>query len=470
MTSLRDELSKDLPQLSAPKLGLVKSRLAAQSELLSQLYDGVAIDQRPRSDDYEEVKAALRRGSEGVAALPRRLLASVPFAALYDNYRAWRADQGIIDAYLRRLAGDTHRGLLRKLWTHYLLTFEHDDPATNAIARFLNGRFDKLPDRLAEFTGKYEFLGPLIGPLRMAEAALAGDELLEDLNGISVTPERLRTSALIVEILACVGRVLTTDSVRGDPVSRVRVLLANHVADVIQQAQARPELRKRAVKAFVEGFVAWQQKPERANANPEPVLSLLLEINQDPRFVPGRWRGIVDDTAISAIEAWLSRKSIEAFFRVVNDLHVDRRDMWDERKKFWLTYLPFVKKAWLIVGSDANPLARREGVEFGAFGGGAARDHCGLLMLIDDLMVLEMNKMGRAVLWKDGAVSRGVFPEMYDRDTLCDRRSIGMYVSKREEWQGSSIALSHRPPDGWQRKFAVQIQQNTSRYVRPRGL
>jgi hypothetical protein len=142
MTSLRDELSKDLPQLSAPKLGLVKSRLSTQSELLSQLYGGVAIDWRPRLDDYEEVKAALQRGSEGVTELPRRLLASVPFAALYDDNRTWRSDRGIIDAYLRRLAGDPHRGLLRNLWTHYLLTFEHDDPATIAVARFLNGHFD----------------------------------------------------------------------------------------------------------------------------------------------------------------------------------------------------------------------------------------------------------------------------------------------------------------------------------------
>src|ERR1700726_1921801 len=98
MTSLRDELGKDLPQLSAPKLGLVKSQLAAQSEQLSQFYGGVAIDHRPRSDDYEEVKAALQRGSAGVTALPRRLLACVPFAALYDDNRTWRADHSIIDA------------------------------------------------------------------------------------------------------------------------------------------------------------------------------------------------------------------------------------------------------------------------------------------------------------------------------------------------------------------------------------
>jgi EH_Signature domain len=313
------------------------------------------------------VKTALQRGSEGVTALPRRLLACVPFAALYDD-STWRADQGIIDAYLRRLGGETHRSLFRNLWTHYLLTFEHDDAATNAVARFLNRHFDKLPDPLAGFTRKYEFLNPLTGPLQMAKAALAGNELLEDLKSIGVTPERLRTSALIVAILGCVGRVLKTESVRGDPVSRVRALLAKHMTDVIQQAQGHIDLRKRAVKSFVEGFIAWQQKPERANANPEPALSLLLEINRDPRFLPGRWRGIVDETAISTVEAWLSRKTIEAFFRVVNDLHVDRRDMWDERKKFWLTYLPFVKKAWLIVGSGAIPLAQREGVQFGTFG------------------------------------------------------------------------------------------------------
>jgi hypothetical protein len=459
MTSLRDELGKDLPQLSAPKLGLVKSRLAAQSEQLSQFYGGVAIDHRPRPDDYEEVKAALQRGSEGVTALPRRLLSCLPFVALYDNNRTWQADQSIIDAYLRRLDGDTYRGLFSNLWTHYLLTFEHDDAATNAVARFLDGHFDTLPDLLAGFTRKYVFLNPLIGPLRMAEAALAGNELLEDFSSIGITPERLRTSALIVAILGSVGRVLKTDSVRGDPVSRVRILLANHVTDVIQRAPARLELRKRAVKSFVEGLVVWQQMPERVNTNPEPTLSLLLEINRDPRFVPARWRGIVDEPAISTIEAWLGRKTIEAFFRVVNDLHVDRGDMWEERKKFWLSYLPFVKKAWLIVGSGAIPHARREGVQFGKFGGGAARDHCGLLMLIDDLMVLEMNKVGRAVLWKDGAVSGGVFPEVYDENTPYDLRNITMYVSKREEWQGSSIASHINRRMGGNENFPIKFNK-----------
>src|SRR5438477_6528932 len=143
--------------------------------------------------------------------------------------------------------------------------------------------------------------------------------------------------------------------------------------------------------------------------------------------------------------------------------------MWEERRRFWLTYLPFIKKAWLIVGSAAIPLARREKVRFGTFSSGVAKDHCGLLMEVDDLMVLEMNKMGRAILWKAGAVPSGAFPAMYDENTLYDRRDIQKYVSDRQQWKGNTIGLWHTPPDRWQRKFADHIQQNTSRFVRPRG-
>jgi hypothetical protein len=44
MTSLRDELSREIPPLAAPRLGLLRSRLAAESERLGQLYGSIAAE------------------------------------------------------------------------------------------------------------------------------------------------------------------------------------------------------------------------------------------------------------------------------------------------------------------------------------------------------------------------------------------------------------------------------------------
>jgi hypothetical protein len=108
MTSLRDELSRDLPALSAPRLGLIRSRLANEVERLAQLYEG-ALDVAVHSNDYNEVKAALELGVDALNKMPRRLLYCVPFMLLHDN-DAWRANEPLVKAYLSRLERGRTKG------------------------------------------------------------------------------------------------------------------------------------------------------------------------------------------------------------------------------------------------------------------------------------------------------------------------------------------------------------------------
>jgi hypothetical protein len=325
MTSLRDEVSKKLPPLSAPGLGLVRLKLEDESERLAKLYGGVTVEVATSSSDYEETKAALERSKDALTSVPPRLLRCVPFV-LYDN-REWRQDSSIIKTYLARIEREGRWALLRTLWTKYALGFENGDPTTNAVAEFLSRHFERLPERLAQFTRKYDFLNPRNGPLSLAQATLDGQELPSDLNAIGLNIARVRSSSLIVAILECIGQVLNRTAVDADPVSQVRSMLQEQTRDIIVQAPADPELCKRATKSIVEGFVGWQQRAEKSDANPEPVLHLLLELNRDPRFNGARWHGIVADSATIEVERWLCRATIEAFFRVVNSLQVDRQDM-----------------------------------------------------------------------------------------------------------------------------------------------
>jgi hypothetical protein len=270
----------------------------------------------------------------------------------------------------------------------------------------------------------------------------------------------------MASILGSIGTVLQAGAMDAqDPIGRVGVLLEGKVENAIRDTQARDELRRRALAEFVEGFVSWQRRVDRRDRDPGPVMDLLTSVNEDPRFSPMRWRGIVAQATIDIIEGWLTRHTIEAFFRVVTRLPIQRQDMWHDRREFWMAYRDFVRRAWLIVGERGVPFAQEEKIRFGRFRGGAFADHCGLVLDFGDLCALEMNMKGRAILWRPDQVRHDRFPRVYD-DTPYDRGSITGYAANL--WSHGCIGIVHN--GHWKAKVADVIQQHTSLGIRPRGI
>lgn len=467
-TTLKGELRKEIPQLFAVGFGLRHDAVAAEAEQMEKRWGGARLDAQPRPDIFMEVKAALQAGTRGVEALPPRLLPFVPFAMLYGAHTG-RANADTVRVFLGRLH-EAGRSAPRRLWPHYLLSLEHDDAATNEIALWLKAYRDGLPTRLVDFTEKYDALDPGSTAAKMAREVLIGDGIETDFRAVGVGAERLHTAALLAEILGAIGSLLGSGVRTADAVQPVKAILPEQRKLAIDQTQAREPAKRRALGAFIEGFVAWQRRSDPEDAKPGAVLDLVLELNEDPRFDAVRWNGIVPKPATDIVEAWLTKHTIEAFFRVVNQLRIERTDMWAERRKFWMSYLPYVKRAWLIVGEQGVPFAKRERIRFGRFSGGASEGHCGLMLDFGDVRVLEMNQNGRAILWRPDDVARGEFPQVYD-ETPFDRRNFREpTVSRRERWENGCIGLVHNPPDGWQWKFADQIQQRSDRGIRPKAL
>lgn len=467
-TTLRGELRKEIPQLFAPGFGLRHDAVADEAEQMEKKWGGARIDAQPRPDVFIVVKAALQAGTRGVEELPPRLLSYVPFAMLYGAHTG-RGDADTVRAFLSRLH-EAGRSAPRRLWPHYLLSLERDDAATNEIALWLKAYRDGLPTRLADFTEKYDALDPASTPGKMAREVLVGDGIETDFQAVGVGAERLHTAALLAEILGAIGSQLRSGVRPADAVRPVKAILPEQRKLAIDQTQAREPAKRRALGAFIEGLIAWQRRSDPEDAKPGAVLDLILELNEDPRFDAVRWNGIVPKPTTDIVEAWLTKHTIEAFFRVVNQLRIERTDMWAERRKFWMSYLPYVRRAWLIVGDQGVPFAKRERIRFGRFSGGANEGHCGLILDFGDLRVLEMNMNGRAILWRPDDVAHGEFPQVYD-ETPFDRRNFREpTVSRREHWENGCIGLVHNPPDGWQWKFADQIQQRSDRGIRPKGL
>lgn len=466
-TTLKAELQKQIPQLFVPNFGLHRDAIEEQARLIEARWGGARIDPKPRPDVFAAVKGAIEAGKRGMEALSPRLLPLVPYAMLYGAH-AGRDDGNVVRAFLERLH-EAGRSAPRRLWPHYLLSIEHDDLATNELAIWLSAYRSGLPVHLQAFNEKYHALDPTSTTDRMAREVLTGGGIDTDFQQVGIGPERLHTAALLAEVLGSVGSLLSAGARPVDTVRAARAILPVQCKHAIDQTQAREPAKLRAIGACVEGLVAWQRRVDPTDSKPDAVLDFVLELNDDPRFSAVRWTGIVPKPTVGIVEDWLTKHTIEAFFRVANQLRIERGDMWSERRKFWMSYLPFVRRAWLIVGDQGISFAKRERIRFGRFSGGANAGHCGLMLDFGDLRVLEMNMNGRAILWRPGAVRQGVFPELFD-ETPFDRRDFSGAVSRNEVWLNGCIGLGHRPPGGWQHKFADQIQQRTDRGIRPKGL
>jgi hypothetical protein len=462
---LREVLQRDLPILFAVNFGVREDAIAAEAALIEQRWGIAQFDERPRPAIYDAIKAALEASGAGVEALPGRLIPLVPYAMLYGNH-VGRTDKNALYAFIKRL-GTVGRSAARRIWPHYLLSLEQNDVATNEIGAWLNRNRSYLPPRLSEFSEKYDVLQPDRAASRMAQAVISGNRVSDDIQAVGIGIEKFHASALLAEIMCSIGTILADHVQTKEVVQAVRLMLPSARRLVIDQTQARDSAKHRAIGSFVDGLVNWQRRVDRNETNVVSVLDLVLELNGDPRFDVVRWQGIVSASARSTVEEWLTKHTIEAFFRVANEIRIERADMWAERRKFWLSYLPYVRRAWLIVGDSGVAFAKREQVRFGRFSGGASEGHCGLLLDFGDLRVLEMNMNGRAILWQPSSVLRGTFPEVYD-ETPFDRGSFGDFVARTEVWQNGCIGLGHRPPDGWQNKFSKQIQQRTKLGIRPK--
>jgi len=130
--------------------------------------------------------------------------------------------------------------------------------------------------------------------------------------------------------------------------------------------------------------------------------------------------------------------------------------MWRGRREFWLSYLPYVNDAWLVVGPDAVSLAERESTGFARFGesDGTHRRHCGLLLQIRNMCVLEMNLNGRAIFWDR---SNNKMPTLRQRSY--NRRGCLDAIDGR-----SVFGIIHN--SGWQGTFRNRILQMTGINVR----
>jgi hypothetical protein len=206
-------------------------------------------------------------------------------------------------------------------------------------------------------------------------------------------------------------------------------------------------MRDEARIEMVTGIVNWAKRSSAA-ASTDIALQIVLSLAGDPRISLSRWRGIREETR-DDVEAWLTARTLENLFRVIDELKTDRPDMWKERRAFWRSYLPHIKRAYLLCAPMATAIAERLKERHGLLRSTEQR-HCGILMQIvgpqgDKLTVLEVNKNASALFWSQGSSNAPEFHgSEYHRRLMLD-------------------GCDHRKPHtvSWQEAFAQLIESET---------
>lgn len=446
--SLSAELARPLPPVPHPYRLKYKCALEVEADRITEAFGGVPHEVEAPRDFVVEVERKLKT-SHSVGGLDRRELKVVPYI-LWGANAQWRNDRAFTHAFLSAVNARWSGGL-RRIWRHYALNFDPDSPVTLEMAGWFRSQEARLPVLLQRFSATYHLFDPTSAPGVLGTRALQQDGLITDLATIGIGSALFRTSALCMTTIKATGERLPSTSRQVQVIERMRSLLDNQPKDAIAEAACEPATRAGTLRSLVDGLVAWQESFDPAGNQSDATVAFLLALNGDPRFVPERWNNKVSPRSKEGMQRWLSRKTIDAFFRVIDGLKTDRPDMWQERREFWMSYLPHVDGAWLVVGPDAAPLAEKEATGSARFekGDGTQRKHCGLLLQIRNMCVLEMNLNGRAVFW-DSSDSKmpGLFQSTYNRlkciHAINDRSVFG---------------LTHHP--GWQYNFKSRIIQMT---------
>lgn len=361
----------------------------------------------------------------------------------------WNPDVSHIQTWLRWATNEWGSRIgVNRIVMSYLRNFDPASDGTRMVADWMAPRIDQISGAFGELVRKYRLQEGKAAVDRIVQALVAGDTgFLEDTKKDVRCGVVVRGSGLLVAIVDAYGR-RCSERTTTKPESISRSLL-NLVGDHgLSGARGSETMRNSARISMVRGIVSWARRQSQEPSAVDLALKIVISLADDPRKSMAQWHGIEDDIR-EDVEAWLTARTIENLFMVIDELKTDRQDMWQARRAFWRSYLPHIKKAYLLCAYRAEPIARRLKEQYGTFQSNNAT-HCGVLMQIvgpsgDRLTVVEINNNAGALFWKGSSTSApSFFGDRYDRSSMknkCDK----------EIW--------HRA--GWQDQFAMHIESKT---------
>ena len=377
------------------------SKLAIQvvADELERRFGGAPPPLAPLPNVVEEAEKRLIAGQGDISKLDRRQCKAVPYI-LWSSPR-WSNNARLIGDYLV-WADREWRTAPRQLWRHYLLNMDSGSPATQHLGTWLQARVDKLPPALHDFSKKWSLFSPQPAIRKLADSLLGGSDFILEIENLRIGRKTLLESAFLLSVLKALGQVLQEYSQGSNIAVTLKSLLAELGETPTYKMHGPEDLRRSTLKSLVEGLIAWAER--QGSITVDQTLDLLYSLIGDPRLYPIRWKDI-DQSKRETVERWLTKVTLDAFFRVIRELLTDRDDMVEEREKFWRGFDKSITRAWLITASDGLQIARRLlGQSFGKFetGPNVQRNHLALMLQIGNYAILEMNQNGGTLFWPVG--------------------------------------------------------------------
>jgi hypothetical protein len=427
------------------------------AKMLEEKFGGVPKPVPPMPNMLKEVERKLIEGRGNIAELDRRQCKAIPFL-LWTSPQGWSENEQFLQDYLA-WADRNWRAGPRQLWRHYLLNMDPGSLATRRIGAWIEARADRLSLTLQAFSKKWDLFRPNQAIAKLGGALLANAEVIAEIESLKIGRDTLLKSAFLLSVLETIGEQLKHYRQSTDIALTLKSLLTPLGDTPTHKMQGPADLREGALRSIVEGLVKWAENQKQIII--EQTLDLIYQLIGDPRLpqCQGRWQAI-DAAVREVVEQWLTKVTIDAFFRFMRELHTDRDDMVREREQFWRAYERAITRAWLITGRDGEPLAvKLLDKSFAKFASGAnvQRDHLGLMFRIGSYVVLEMNKTGSTLFWPAGDQDMpGFFLHEYNRASLINSCPQG------PDYGAARFKMKHMPTNGWYKKYVNQIYYKTN--------
>jgi len=410
---------------------------------------------QPMSILYSAARKLFESGGDLDALTNRERKGAIElFWTVFSN---WRPGPGDVSLWLSWAGREwATRVGVRRIATSFVRNFDPNSDATRQVGEWLSDRIDLVPGRFGEFLRKHDLHRGSVAVFRISRALAAGDtEFLIDADKDPYSEAVIRGSGFMVALIADFGRRCHDNSSHQIEVAAKK--LRSYLGDYgVAGARGSEEMRGEARIQMVSGIVRWASRVSAGEAE-DTALSIVDSLAGDPRISLTHWRGI-DEGIRHKVEEWLTKRTLENMFRVIDDLKVDRPDMWQSRRAFWFDYLPYIRRAFLMCADDAVPYAAKLGEKCGVLKHSGEHRHCGLLMEIvgpegDRLIVLDLNMRASALFWKAGSINK---PAFYEAEY--DTRQLRLTCDERVRHMTS-----------WEERFARLIESETG-IRRPLGL
>lgn len=363
---------------------------------------------------------ALSNEGRGFAIVPAREMRHAPWL-LWAPSEPLAALPGLLDDLIARAR--ERRSLLRALIEAWIAGYVEGAAmireAAAALRRLIGGHphpsfqaWAKIDDdvRLFDTDGPRVFARRLMQSTEPVDAVLARagfDDPLRAVSGYMRAVQR--------EVLALAPDRVAVGSGARD-IERIFVFLAPRGALRFPE----PEATGGTVRALL---APWLRGGRGAGEDVRlAVQEFLLEHLGDPRLRPQLWKAAGED-AVALVWAWLTKASLDAFFRLIRDHALDSQ--WIYREAFWGAYLKAgaITDARLAFAPSVYDDARTVKELRGAFGklegNGVQQNHSVLLMRVGDLVFCEWSHNGALRAWpNDWKTAPRLTGAIYDRRNL----------------------------------------------------